>query len=409
MTSVFGLIRRNWQALYSPPIATKSDNALKFGVLGAANIGPLALFTPAISHPEVIVQAVAARDVKKAQDYAKKHGIPDVKGSYQDLIDDPSIDCVYIPLPNGLHYEWTIRALRAGKHVLLEKPSVSNAKEAEALFNLPLLREPNAPVLLEAFHYQFQPSWAVLLSLVDRRNLAHVHAFFKIPSWTFDDNDIRFEYDLAGGSIMDLGTYTISALRHVIGAEAEACLECNVVKMAEPKDKCDHTFDAKFRFPNGVTGDIEGGHRGAPFPIKTPYVTVTHREVPVADANVAEGQETTRVRKVTLWNYLFSPIWHRIDVEDTFTIFKTSDKSVVKTWATNESRKAYTFKEGGIDQPSEDYWMSYRHQMEQFVNKVKGRKVDHWVTSEDSIAQMRMIDMAYEKSGLGIRPSTDFK
>jgi predicted dehydrogenase len=79
-----------------------------------------------------------------------------------DILDDPNIDCIFIPLPNGLHYEWAVRAIRAGKHVLLEKPSVSNAIEAETLFSLPELSKPNAPVLLEAFHNRFFPAWAYL-------------------------------------------------------------------------------------------------------------------------------------------------------------------------------------------------------------------------------------------------------
>ncbi len=117
---------------------------------------------------------MAARDEKKAVEYAKKHGIPQTFGSYDALLDDPAIDAVYIPLPNGLHYEWALKALAEGKHVLLEKPSVSNATEAEALFRSPLLRGPGAPILLEAFHYRFSPAWRLFLSLLDRPAIAHV-------------------------------------------------------------------------------------------------------------------------------------------------------------------------------------------------------------------------------------------
>jgi len=92
------------------------------------------------------------------------------------VVNDPSIDAVYIPLPNGLHYEWALKALAKGKHVLLEKPSVNTAAEAELLFRHPLLSKPGAPVLLEAFHYRFQPTWQYFLTLIDRPNLERVEA-----------------------------------------------------------------------------------------------------------------------------------------------------------------------------------------------------------------------------------------
>lgn len=75
------------------------------------------------------------------------------------MLSEPSIDAIYIALPSGLHYEWVLKALAKGKHVLLEKPAVVNAREVEALFRSPLLQKPNAPVLLEAIHYRFQPTW----------------------------------------------------------------------------------------------------------------------------------------------------------------------------------------------------------------------------------------------------------
>ncbi|KAK5999085.1 D-xylose 1-dehydrogenase (NADP(+)) 2 [Cladobotryum mycophilum] len=144
MASVIGFLRRNW-LIFNPPALKKQDSALKFGILGAANIAPMALFIPAKSHPEVIIYTVAARDKAKAEAYAKKHGIPHVSDSYEAILDDPEVDVVYIPLPNGLHFEWTLRALAKGKHVLLEKPSTSNAAEAEILFKSPSSRSPMRP------------------------------------------------------------------------------------------------------------------------------------------------------------------------------------------------------------------------------------------------------------------------
>jgi hypothetical protein len=97
------------------------------------------------------------------------------------ILDDPNIDAVFIPLANSFHYEWAVKSIRAGKHVLLEKPSCSNSVEADILFNLPELSRPNAPVLLEAFHSRFYPSWQYFKSLVNSDDVEHVESVSAIP------------------------------------------------------------------------------------------------------------------------------------------------------------------------------------------------------------------------------------
>ncbi len=107
---------------------------VRIGVLGAARIAPVGgRSSPPATRPTPRSWAVAARDRARADAFASKHGIPKVHDSYADLLADPDIDAIYNPLPNGLHAEWTIAALEAGKHVLCEKPFTANAKEAEAV------------------------------------------------------------------------------------------------------------------------------------------------------------------------------------------------------------------------------------------------------------------------------------
>ncbi|KAH7322434.1 hypothetical protein B0I35DRAFT_476387 [Stachybotrys elegans] len=404
------LLSRVWQ-VFNPPTPPKSADALKFGILGAANIAPLTLIIPAKSHPEVIVQAVAARDRAKAEAFAKSHNIPEVKGSYQELLDDPNIDCILVPLPNAYHFEWAVRAIRAGKHVLLEKPSVSNSTEAEMLFRLPELSEPKAPVLLEAFHSRFYPSWARFKSMIDPAEVAHVSTFSMIPWWGTSKDDIHFNYGLAGGSMMAMGTYNFAVLRLIFGADPEECISCNAHAYTDGiHDKCDWDFEAKFRFPGGAIGEAKSTLNG-PTIWEPSWAAVKTREVTIPDPELPATQKHFQSRELTLHGFVHGVFWHRIDVKKHNEI-RAEDGTVVKKWDETESHKAYTWEEAGAgfeDLPGEVYWMSFRHQLEQFVNKVKGRPTQHWVTPEDSISQMKMIDMAYEKSGLGPRPTSQFR
>ncbi|KAL8923177.1 MAG: hypothetical protein Q9208_004740 [Pyrenodesmia sp. 3 TL-2023] len=412
------MVSRIWSA-FSPPRPAKSDRALRFGILGAANIAPLALIGPAKSHPEVIVQAVAARDHQKAAAFAKANAIPEVKNSYQvesglnpvAMLDDPNIDCIFIPLPNGLHYEWAVRAIRAGKHVLLEKPSVSNSTEAEILFNLPQLSQPNGPVLLEAFHNRFHPAWAYFRSLIDPAAVVHVSSTAKIPWWGTSKDDIHFNYNISGGNMMAMGTYTFAALRLVFDDDPEECLSCDVKAFTEGVHKnCDYESKATFRFPNGGIGEAFSTLKGETL-IKPSGVTVTLKEVIIPDKTLPVSQEKVQRRELTLRDFIHAIFWHRIDIKDVFEI-RSKDGNVVKKWEEHDSHKVYTWQNAGgefADLPGEVYWMSYRHQLEQFVNRINGRKTQHWVTAEDSVAQMKMIDMAYEKSGLGLRPTSAYR
>lgn len=326
------------------------------------------------------------------------------------MLNDPSIDAVYVPLPAGLHYEWVLKALAKGKHVLLEKPAVVNAIEAEALFRSPILQKPNAPVLLEAIHYRFQPTWQYFLSLVDRPKLKHVTSVAKLPSYMIPQNGIRFDYDLGGGNMLDLGTYVMYSLRQVMGTEPEECTKCTVRLPPPPYELCDEAAEASFRFPGGVVGEATMDLRASKFTMPTFKITVVHNEIPVEDQKLPPGQKKFQVRKLTLNNFLVAAVFHNIDIVDDFIVRKTDSGDVVKRWTKKQSKKVFTFEDAGINQPSESSWTSYRHQLEQFVNHVRNREGSGlWVSCEDSLAQAKMIDMAYNKSGLPLRPTSKFQ
>ena len=296
--------------------------------------------------------------------------------------------------------------------MLLEKPSVSNSTEAAALFSLPELSAPNAPVLLEAAHNRFHPSWLLFRSLISPPDVVHVFTDSMIPWWATSKDDIHFNYTLAGGSLMAMGCYSFAALRAVFGAEPEECVEARTNSYTDGiHNKCDWDFSTKWRFPNGGVGEAMSTLRG-PTAWKPSQVQVTMRPVSVPDKRLQSGQEKLRKRQVTLHGCIQAIAWHRVDVIDDFEIKEKEDGTVIEKWTEKKSHKAYSFKEAGGEfegMPGEDWWMSYRYQLEQFVNRVKGRKTTTWVDHEDSVRNMEMVDMAYEKSGLGPRPSSKFK
>src|ERR1700759_3307619 len=127
---------------------------LRIGVLGAARIAPQALLNPAKKNTEVVVAAVAARDVARAQDFAAKHGIARVHDGYDALLADPDVDAIYNPLPNSMPGRWTRAALAAGKHVLCEKPFTANAEEAREIAEV---AAKSHLVAMEGFHYRYHP------------------------------------------------------------------------------------------------------------------------------------------------------------------------------------------------------------------------------------------------------------
>ena len=163
--------------------------------------------------------AVASRDHARAETYARANGIERAYGSYEALLDDPDVEAVYISLPNGMHVEWTLRALAAGKHVLCEKPLTRRASEAEEAFDL---AERAGLVLSEGFMWRHDPQTRELARLVasgaiGRLRLIRACFSFRLGA-VHGTDDARFSPDLDGGSLMDVGSYCVNAVR-LLGGE----------------------------------------------------------------------------------------------------------------------------------------------------------------------------------------------
>jgi predicted dehydrogenase len=332
---------------------------LRFGTLGAARITPNALIKPAAALDEVDVVAIAARDRDRAEKFGAKHWIPTVHGSYEALIDDPEVDAVYNPLPNGLHGKWTIAALEAGKHVLCEKPFTANTEEAEQVAAVAAASP--ALVVMEAFHYRYHPLVARLLEIIASGELGQVRRIetrmcFPLPLF----NDIRYQLDLAGGALMDVGCYTIHQLRTLASAEPE-------VVSAQAKSLrpgVDRWAKAEVRFADGRTGSIE--------------CAMWSRKLITMGARVQGELGELKVLNMTGPQY-----FHRVSV-------RTQDpRSGVKARRTEKVKGEAT------------YW----YQLQAFAKAVReGGPV--LTPPADSIANMRVIDAVYRAAGLEPRQPT---
>jgi predicted dehydrogenase len=223
---------------------------LRIGILGAAQIAPLALINPAKENAEVVVAAVAARDTTRAASFAAKHAIPRVHDDYDRLIADPELDAIYNPLPNGLHGKWTRAALAAGKHVLCEKPFTANAAEAREIAELAAASD---RVVMEAFHYRYHPLALRVEEIIasgELGTLERVEAALCFPLPKF--SDIRYNYSLAGGATMDAGCYAVHMVRTFGGSTPEV-----VSAQAKLRDtRVDRAMTAEVRFAGGHSGRV---------------------------------------------------------------------------------------------------------------------------------------------------------
>jgi predicted dehydrogenase len=227
-------------------------DVLRIGVLGSARISATALLEPATEVPQVTVAAIAARDPARAEVLAKGYGIPAAYGSYDDLLADPDIDAVYNPLPNSLHAPWTLKAIAAGKHVLCEKPFASNAAEAEQVAEA---ADDAGLVVMEAMHYRYHPLVRRLYDIV--RELGPVR---HIQCWTNfvinDPADVRYDYALGGGALMDGGCYAIDCLR-LLGEGEPSVTAALSDPGGPPEAVADRAMAVRLGFPGGATGWFE--------------------------------------------------------------------------------------------------------------------------------------------------------
>jgi predicted dehydrogenase len=226
---------------------------MKLGLLSTANINR-AILAGAAKTDRVDVVAVGSRDAARARAYAAEHGIGTAHGSYEALLADPDVETVYISLPNGMHHEWTMQALAAGKHVLCEKPYTRHPHEAEEAFDA---ADAAGLVLAEAFMYRHHPQTATVAGLVADGAIGRLCAVKTTFTFPLQDlSDVRALPELDGGALMDVGCYCVSGIRLLAGDPEHVRGE-----QVTGTTGIDMAFHGTLRCPDDVVGQFEASFR----------------------------------------------------------------------------------------------------------------------------------------------------
>jgi predicted dehydrogenase len=241
--------------------------AVAWGLLSTARIN-LRIIEAARETDKAEVVAVASRNSERAEAYAREQGIARAHGSYEALLADEGVDAVYISLPNGMHVEWTLRALDAGKHVLCEKPLSRDPAAVEQVFQR---AEERGLVVSEGFMWRHHPQTAKLVELAAEEVIGRLRVVRATFSFTlageYSADDSRLDPALDGGALMDLGCYCVSAIR-LLGGEpqrlqGQAALSpsgvdvCFAATLGLPRDVIAH-FDVGFVTPRRAELEVVG-------------------------------------------------------------------------------------------------------------------------------------------------------
>jgi len=223
---------------------------LRWGILGAARISRRGLI-PGIRNSETgVLSALASRNADKAGAWAEEFSIPRIRGSYGDLLADPEIDAVYVPLPNELHRPWVEAAADAGKHVLCEKPLSLNSAEARAMIDHCRSR---GVILMEAFMWRHHPRALDLRAMVSEGRIGELRLVRTSFSFPIELGDWRLDPARGGGSLWDVGCYGLDAARFFTGEEP--------IRFRSSARWSDFGVDlglaAALEFPGGVLASID--------------------------------------------------------------------------------------------------------------------------------------------------------
>ncbi len=223
---------------------------LRWGFLSTARING-ALIEPLKASKRNQLVAVASRSLEKAQDYARMKKIRKYYGSYEELLADPEIDVIYNSLPNHLHAEWTIKALEAGKHVLVEKPFALSTSEVDAVS---AAVEKSQKVATEGFMYRTHAQTDRVRQIIDEGKLGRIRLIHGSFTFTLEDPDaFHWRPEMGGGGLWDVGCYPLSYMRMILGVEPQEVFGAQVIGPTG----VDELFIAQLRFPGEVHAQFD--------------------------------------------------------------------------------------------------------------------------------------------------------
>ena len=324
---------------------------LRIGIVSAAKIAPTALVDPASGRHDVMVTAVAARNSTRAEEFARDHGIDNVCATYEELCESDLVDAVYVATPPALHRGPTIAALRAGKHVLCEKPLGANADDARAMV---AVASETGLVLMEAFHWRYHPMAAMIRDAIGHEigTVRRVEASFTVGH--IPDDDIRFDLAIGGGALMDLGVYPVQWARFAVndGTPRVVSAEARV-----RRGDIDVEMVAELAWSNGASGRVHCSMVSG---------------VAFGASLMVDGTEGT----LHVTNPLAPQLGNELSTTTRF----------------------------GVRQSKAPRTTTYSHQLDAFIDAVvNGTAIP--TGGADSVETMTLIDRIYEAAGLSPRPS----
>lgn len=225
---------------------------IRWGILGCARIARLQVIPALQRCTQATLQAVASRDPTKLGEFQDLFGPFTAHGSYDALIDDPLVDAIYLPLPNSMHCEWAIKAMRKGKHVLCEKPLALNAREAQQMVDV--ARECKV-LLMEAFMYRYTDRMKKVQAVLDSGVLGSIRSINATFRFFLDrENTIKEDAALGGGALYDVGCYPVNLIGMVTQEEPlSVAVEC------EMAHGVDVNLSAVLRYPGGLLASLHCG------------------------------------------------------------------------------------------------------------------------------------------------------
>lgn len=225
---------------------------LRWGILGCARVARQVMAPGIRQSRNGLILAVASRNLETAQMFASSFEIDRTYGNYEQLLDDPDVQAVYIPLPNSLHKEWTIKAAVKGKHVLCEKPLACNAQQAQEMVDA---CNKHGVLLMEGFDHRFHPQNLQIKQLIDEGRIGKVLRMTAVHSSDRpSSDDVRLSQKLFGGILMDKGCYCVNTARFLFGSEPVA-----VYAKAEfgAESGVDERMTATLEFPTGGASQFD--------------------------------------------------------------------------------------------------------------------------------------------------------